>query len=90
VCGSCLVSRTDGPDGTVPPACWTSARGGSSSVIRPSTTAWWRRPTTSVTGDWFASIYDLFGHRWAVMTRAEDVSPEEAERRLAGRAAAQS
>lgn len=41
------------------------------------------KPTTFVTGDRFASIYDPFGHRWAVMTRVEDVSPEEAERRLA-------
>jgi len=40
-------------------------------------------PTTFVTGDRFASIYDPFGHRWAVMTRVEDVSPDEAERRLA-------
>jgi PhnB protein len=41
------------------------------------------KPTPFVTGDRFASIYDPFGHRWAVMTRVEDVSPEEAERRLA-------
>ncbi|MGZ4541181.1 MAG: VOC family protein [Blastococcus sp.] len=41
------------------------------------------KPSTFVTGDRFASIYDPFGHRWAVMTRVEDVSPEEAERRLA-------
>lgn len=40
-------------------------------------------PSTFVTGDRFASIYDPFGHRWAVMTRVEDVSPDEAERRLA-------
>ncbi len=40
-------------------------------------------PSTFVTGDRFASIHDPFGHRWAVMTRVEDVSPEEAERRLA-------
>ncbi|NHC46468.1 VOC family protein [Motilibacter aurantiacus] len=40
-------------------------------------------PTTFVTGDRFASVYDPFGHRWAVMTRVEDVSPQEAERRLA-------
>ena len=39
------------------------------------------KPATFVTGDRFASIYDPFGHRWAVMTRVEDVSPEEAERR---------
>jgi PhnB protein len=41
------------------------------------------KPSTFVTGDRFASIYDPFGHRWAVMTRVEEVSPEEAERRLA-------
>jgi PhnB protein len=41
------------------------------------------KPATFVTGDRFASIYDPFGHRWAVMTRVEDVSPEESERRLA-------
>ena len=40
------------------------------------------KPDTFVTGDRFASIYDPFGHRWAVMTRVEDVSPAEAERRL--------
>ncbi|HSK28147.1 MAG TPA: VOC family protein [Jiangellales bacterium] len=39
-------------------------------------------PATFVTGDRFASVYDPFGHRWAVMTRVEDVSPEEAKRRL--------
>jgi PhnB protein len=41
------------------------------------------KPDTFVTGDRFASIYDPFGHRWAVMTKAEEVSPEETERRLA-------
>ena len=46
-------------------------------------------PTTFVTGDRFASVYDPFGHRWAIMTKVEDVSPEEAERRLAEWAAAQ-
>jgi len=29
------------------------------------------------------------GHRWAIMTRVEDVSPEEAERRLTDWAAQQ-
>lgn len=38
---------------------------------------------TFVTGDRFASILDPFGRRWAVMTRVEDVSPEERDRRLA-------
>ncbi len=40
-------------------------------------------PSTFVTGDRFASVLDPFGHRWAIMTRVEDVSPEETERRLA-------
>ena len=40
------------------------------------------KPSTFVTGDRFASIYDPFGHRWAVMTRVEDISAEEGERRL--------
>ena len=47
------------------------------------------KPSTFVTGDRFASIYDPFGHRWAVMTKVEDVSQEEAERRLAEWAATQ-
>jgi uncharacterized glyoxalase superfamily protein PhnB len=38
---------------------------------------------TFVTGDRFASILDPFGHRWTVMTRVEDVSDEERDRRLA-------
>ena len=48
------------------------------------------RPTNFVTGDRFASIYDPFGHRWAVLTRVEDVSAETAERRLNEWAASQS
>lgn len=39
-------------------------------------------PTTFVTGDRYASIYDPFGHRWAVMTKVEEMSQEEAARRL--------
>ncbi|AQA04169.1 glyoxalase [Mycobacterium sp. MS1601] len=39
--------------------------------------------STFVTGDRFASILDPFGQRWAVMTRVEDVSPQERDRRLA-------
>lgn len=38
--------------------------------------------STFVTGDRFGSIMDPWGHRWAVMTRVEDVSPEEQQRRL--------
>jgi uncharacterized glyoxalase superfamily protein PhnB len=38
---------------------------------------------TFVTGDRFASILDPFGQRWTVMTRVEDVSEAERDRRLA-------
>lgn len=38
---------------------------------------------TFVTGDRFASILDPFGQRWTVMTRVEDVSAGERERRVA-------
>jgi PhnB protein len=38
---------------------------------------------TFVTGDRFASILDPFGQRWTVMTRIEDVSAEERDRRMA-------
>ena len=37
--------------------------------------------TTFVSGDRFASIIDPFGVRWAIMTRVEDLSPEESNRR---------
>jgi PhnB protein len=39
--------------------------------------------STFVTGDRYGSLVDPFGQRWTVMTRVEDVSPEEADRRLA-------
>ena len=39
--------------------------------------------STFVTGDRFGSILDPFGQRWAIMTRVEDISKEEADRRLA-------
>lgn len=38
---------------------------------------------TFVSGDRFASILDPFGVRWSVMTRVEDLSPEESRRRVA-------
>ena len=40
-------------------------------------------PATFVTGDRFASVHDPFGHRWAVMTKVEELGPEEEQRRLA-------
>lgn len=45
--------------------------------------------STFVTGDRFGSILDPFGQRWAVMTRVEDVDPEEVQRRLAAWGAAE-
>lgn len=39
-------------------------------------------PQDFATGDRFASITDPFGLRWTVMTRVEDVSPAERDRRL--------
>ena len=39
--------------------------------------------TTFVSGDRFASIRDPFGIRWSIMTRVEDLSPEESSRRVA-------
>lgn len=37
---------------------------------------------TFVTGDRYGTVVDPFGHRWAILTRVEDVSREEAERRV--------
>lgn len=39
-------------------------------------------PADFVTGDRFASVKDPFGVRWTIMTRMEQVSDEEAQRRL--------
>lgn len=44
--------------------------------------------TTFVSGDRFASIRDPFGVRWSVMTRVEDISDEESDRRISEWAAA--
>jgi len=125
VFGATVVSRMDGPDGTVmhaelefdngrlqlgdpneqyglvPPSGVDDDRVSSSTCIyvadvdavftaavdRGATVR--EKPSTFVTGDRFASVYDPFGHRWAIMTRVEDVSPEEAESRLANWAAEQ-
>lgn len=38
---------------------------------------------TFVSGDRYASLVDPFGVRWAVMTRVEDLSPEESAARVA-------
>jgi len=39
--------------------------------------------TTFASGDRFASIVDPFDVRWTIMTRVEDLSPEESRRRVA-------
>jgi PhnB protein len=39
-------------------------------------------PAVFLTGDRYASIADPFGRRWSIMTRVEDVSREEGERRV--------
>lgn len=39
-------------------------------------------PATFVSGDRYASLLDPFGIRWAIMTRVEDLSPEESRRRV--------
>ena len=119
VFGATVVSRMDGPDGTVmhaeldfgegrlqlsdpnpqyglaaPPGTDADTVSGSTCIYVPDVDAVFaaavergatvrEKPTTFVTGDRFGSVYDPFGHRWAIMTRVEDVSPEEAERRLA-------
>ena len=78
------TTRSAAPPASTSP---TSTRSSTKAVERGATVR--EKPSTFVTGDRFASIYDPFGHRWAVMTKVEDVSPEEAERRLAEWAATQ-
>ncbi|MCC3765241.1 VOC family protein [Glycomyces sp. TRM65418] len=39
-------------------------------------------PSVFLTSDRYASIADPFGRRWSIMTRVEDVSHEEAQRRI--------
>ena len=39
--------------------------------------------STFVSGDRYASLVDPFGVRWSVMTRVEDLSPEESASRVA-------
>jgi len=116
VFGAALVSRTDGPDGSVPHAELNFGTGrlqlGDPSpklgLTAPEITgnvshstmiycgdidAAYQRainagatsieePATFVTGDRFGVVMDPFGHRWAIMTRVEDVPAEEAERRV--------
>ena len=42
-----------------------------------------RAPEDQFYGDRTATVEDPWGHRWAVMTHIEDVSPEEMEKRMA-------
>jgi len=39
-------------------------------------------PETFMTGDRYGAVLDPWGHRWTLMTRVEDVDPQEAERRV--------
>lgn len=39
-------------------------------------------PSTFVTGDRFGAVLDPFGHRWAILTRVEDIDEDEAARRV--------
>jgi PhnB protein len=114
--GATLVSRNDGPDGTVAhaelqfpsgrmqlsdplPDMKLIAPDGTSSVNHSyvlycdDVDGVWRaavdaggkpfeEPSTFVTGDRFGSLLDPFGHRWAILTKVEDVDPDEAERRV--------
>jgi uncharacterized glyoxalase superfamily protein PhnB len=49
----------------------------------------YEEPQTFVTGDRFSALLDPWGHRWAVLTRVEDVDPAEAQRRVDAWLAAQ-
>lgn len=40
------------------------------------------QPADFVSGDRFATFVDPYGRRWNVMTRVEDLSREESERRV--------
>ena len=115
--GASVVSRADGPDGSVPhaeldfgagrlqlgdpepklgltaPAKATRNVSHSTMIYCPDVDDAYQRaikagataieePATFVTGDRFAVVMDPFGHRWAIMTRVEDVPAEEAERRV--------
>jgi uncharacterized glyoxalase superfamily protein PhnB len=43
-------------------------------------------PTDMFWGDRYGQLVDPFGHRWAIATHKEDVSPEEMARRMAAMA----
>jgi uncharacterized glyoxalase superfamily protein PhnB len=119
VFGAVVVSRMDGPDGTVPHAELDLGLGrlqlgdpsqeyglvapvaGAGDPASCSTCIYVpdvdqvvaaavahgatvrEPPSTFVTGDRYGSVVDPFGHRWAIMTRVEELTPEEEERRLA-------
>ena len=117
VFGARVVSRNDGPDGTVAhceleladgrlqlsdpaPDHGLVARSGGDGNVSNSTVVYLPdvdaayakavelgaradgEPETFVTGDRYAVVLDPWGHRWALMTRVEDVDPAEATRRV--------
>jgi uncharacterized glyoxalase superfamily protein PhnB len=92
VFGAKLVDRMDGQDGTVAHAELDFGTGRIQlgdpnegyQIAAPDPTG----PATHSMGfycedDRFASVLDPFGTRWTVMTRVEEFSPEERDRRLA-------
>ena len=124
VFGATVVSRNDGPDGTVahaeldfgsgriqlsdpaPDQNLVAPSGGDSvdhsyvhycadvdatyAAAVAAGAKGFGEPQTFVTGDRFGAVLDPWGHRWTLMTRVEDVAPEEAERRVNEWLAAQS
>jgi uncharacterized glyoxalase superfamily protein PhnB len=116
VFGAAVVTRTDGPDGSVPHAELDFGTGrlqlgdpepklgltapGATTTVSHSTMIYCadvdhvyqraikagaapiQEPATFVTGDRFGLVMDPFGHRWAIMTRVENVPAEEAQRRV--------
>ena len=116
VFGAAVVSRTDGPDGSVPhaeldfgngrlqlgdpdPKLGLTAPQATRNVSHSTmiyctdvddvyqraikaSAAPIEEPATFVTGDRYGVVMDPYGHRWAIMTRVEDIPAEEAERRV--------
>jgi PhnB protein len=79
--------------GLVPPVKGTAAVSFSLALYAPDVDAVVERavaagatlrepPATFVSGDRYASLIDPFGVRWTVMTRVEDLSPEESASRV--------
>ncbi|GIG35326.1 hypothetical protein Cpa01nite_07070 [Cellulomonas pakistanensis] len=85
------VAEVRGQAGQVGVGMGERGRGGLQPVERAvAAGATLREPVaTFVSGDRYGSVVDPFGVRWTVMTRVEDLSPEESARRVAAWAAEQ-